>query len=701
MPLRDDLEISTAAPFLSGAPGWVIHDPVRHRFFQIGQFTMEVLSRWSVGTASVLKRRLLDERAIEVEEADLDAIEQFLMQNQLLERGERGTAARYAEAGDQNLMHTVWRGLQKMLFVRVPLVRPERFLRATWPFVRPLFSKTFVVVTVCLLLLGLFLAGRQYAEIETHFRQAFNWAGAGLFVVAIAFVKMLHELGHAYQAVSRGIRVPVMGVAFFAFLPLLYTDVSDAWRLKSRRDRLMVDLGGIYVELALAVYATLFWCFLPDGPARTVAFAVATSSWVLSLLVNLNPFMRFDGYFLLSDGMGVHNLQQRSFALAKWAMRRRLFDLEDQVPERLDAGLRKTLIWYAFGVWTYRFFLFLTIALLVYAMFFKLAGLVLLAVSVGAFIIKPIVAEIAFWVRARHRRRTARRSLVSATVFVIVLALFFWPWPTRFQSPALLEDARQYLVFPPDPARLDAVYVQEGQTVSKGDRLFLFADPDLPVRVAQSQTRIDMFERRLLSAAGDAVERAESQVIERILQEERESLRAARERAQRLEVVAPSDGLVRDLLPGLTEGAWYPRDQLLARVVQPGALSVRGYIHEADRDSFDPGSDARFIPDDPSIPVLTLNGLSFSDYAIDRLQEGYLAQPNGGLIATATADPTNTIVAGVWYPLTAFPEASGVSAWRGDDRAKRGVVSLRRKPQSMAYRIWKRIARVLIREFEF
>jgi len=102
--------------------------------------------------------------------------------------------------------------------------------------------------------------------------------------------------------------------------PVLYTDTTDAWRLTDKRKRLLIDSGGIIVELTIAAIAIFLWSFLPDGPARSAAFFAATTSWVLSLMVNLNPCMRFDGYYLLGDLFGIQNMQARGFELGRWKM---------------------------------------------------------------------------------------------------------------------------------------------------------------------------------------------------------------------------------------------------------------------------------------------------------------------------------------------------------------------------------------------
>ena len=96
----------------------------------------------------------------------------------------------------------------------------------------------------------------------------------------LLFSVVLHEMGHALTARHFGCRVPAMGVAFLVMVPVLYTDTNDAWKLQSRRARLLIGAAGMLAELTLAVWATLLWCFLPDGPLRAGVFLLASTTWI-------------------------------------------------------------------------------------------------------------------------------------------------------------------------------------------------------------------------------------------------------------------------------------------------------------------------------------------------------------------------------------------------------------------------------------
>lgn len=693
-PLREDLRISRGAPLLNGAPSWVIYDPVRHRFFQVGQRTIEMILNWSSGTVSRLQSQLQAKRALRVGAQEIRAVLQFLKSSDLLAETDRGLAKTFeSRAAKQRTSLMQW-VLHRYIFFRVPLVRPNSFLQATWPIVRPLFSRGFVILTLLMLVLGLYLASRQFSDVLAHFRAAFSFEGAVTYAVALVFVKILHEMGHAYQAVARGLRVPVMGVAFIVLFPLLYTDTTDAWRLRTRRDRVMVDLGGIFVELSLAVYATVLWCFLPDGASRDAAFAIATISWIFSLLVNLNPLMRFDGYYLLADSLGVHNLQPRSFNMGKWALREAMFGLGDPAPEKQSRRMRVFMIFYCYAIWIYRFFLFVAIALIVYALFFKALGIILFLAEIAFFIAAPVLREVKVWFGMRGRIARSWRSWLTLGILLLLVGLAAWPMSRRIHVPAVLDEARQQAIYASVNGQLHKALVTEGQTVRAGDVLFSFEDPELPLKIQQARQRIALNQARLRAGAGDDVERASRVIVERQLEQERETLSSLLDKQSDMEVRAPHDGVVMDLNTYLQPGTWFGRKEFMGRIIEPGALTVRGFIHEDTLMRLDRDRSGLFVADNLQIPKLSINDVSIADFSINTLPDRYLAMTDGGDIPVLETEDEKLTPKGSWYPVTAevTTEISSPHA------VQTGAIVLHSIPEAWATRVFARIAQVLIRE---
>lgn len=374
-PLRDELILHAGPANRDGSPSWTLEDPLRGLFFRIGWAEMAMLSRWSLGEAAKIVAEINQTLPLTVEERDVQYFSRFLQANSLTRASGDEALAQFGRqlAGTQT---SVWRKLLKnYLFFRIPLWHPDRFLTATLPKVEPFFSRWFFKLTLMAALLGLFLAGRQWETFKHTFLHFFTLEGAALAGITLCFTKVLHELGHAYTCKRFGARVATMGVAFLVMMPVLYTDTSGAWKLTRHRQRMAIGAAGMLTELTLAAWATLAWSFLPDGMLRSAAFMLATTTWIMTLAINLSPLMRFDGYFLLSDWLQIPNLQQRGFAIGRWRMREWLFGLGDAPPEPFPRWLQRTLVGYAFCVWVYRFFLFTGIAILVYHMAFKLLGM--------------------------------------------------------------------------------------------------------------------------------------------------------------------------------------------------------------------------------------------------------------------------------------------------------------------------------------
>jgi putative peptide zinc metalloprotease protein len=160
-----------------------------------------------------------------------------------------------------------------------------------------------------------------------------------LFVVTL----FAHEFGHAAAAVHGGVRPRRVGFVIYLVWPAFYSDVSESWRL-SRRARVVIDLGGVYFQLvatgaAAAGYAATGW--------RPLWVAVLFS--LAGCLANLNPFFRFDGYWLVGDALGVDSMHTQGRLALSRLIRRRAGGVTDYV---LAVYIALTWsIWTAFAAW--------------------------------------------------------------------------------------------------------------------------------------------------------------------------------------------------------------------------------------------------------------------------------------------------------------------------------------------------------------
>jgi putative peptide zinc metalloprotease protein len=695
-PLREDLRLLPAAPARDGSPRWVIFDPVRHRYFQIGLEAFELLSRWSAGSIAALVDRIRRELGRLVQLTDIDLLIRFLAANGLTQEPlQHGWRALWDQARAAKRSPFSWL-IHNYLFIRIPLVRPQRFLNRTAWIAAPFFSRLFLTIIFVMAVAGLYLVSRQWDVFLATLVGFLSVEGLLLYAALMVVVKILHELGHAYTAHRYGCRVPTMGVAFMVLYPVLYTDVTDAWRLRSRRQRLLIDSAGVIVELVIATLATLLWVFLPDGAARSVCFVLATTGWVVTLAVNLNPFMRFDGYYLLSDFLGVENLGPRSFALARWWLREKLFGLNVAPPESMSDGLRRTLVAYAFGTWIYRLFLFIGIALLVYAFFFKVLAIILFTVEILWFVALPVWREITEWWAMRARIVRSPRTRFTLAVMLFLIAAFAVPWQTTIVAPAVLKAEHEASVFPPVAARLETVDVSDGQAVEAGAVMFRLRAPDIEHQLAQSERRIALLERRLARRTVDTLDLAETLTLEQELKREREKTAGLRTQIDALTVTAPMAGRIVSLSDSLRPGLWTGRETRLARIVADERSEIVVALAEDVVNRVSIGVPGIFVPDDPQREKIGATLVEIAPAAQRTLESPHFSSRYGGRIAIEQDRNGNEIVAGSVFGARLQPNLD-----LAPESEVRGVVRLEGEPESIARAVWRRVAAVLIRESAF
>ncbi|GAA0783337.1 HlyD family efflux transporter periplasmic adaptor subunit [Marinobacterium sediminicola] len=592
--IRQDLKLLPGSHDEDGAPRWLLHDRVRNRYFTLAEDALALIRHWQPGHTLEEMQAHLAGRDLAYEEAEIKAFIDFLIANNLVLARSKGACDHFLSQrkGQQK---SVWQWLlHNYLFIRIPLLRPDPWLQRVGPRLNWLFSNSVHRLLLLMGLLGGVLVLRQWDTFSSTFLYFFSLEGMLLYGLTLVLVKSAHELGHALVSQRLGCRVASMGVAFLVMFPVLYTDTTDAWKLRSRRQRLQIVTAGVKTELYLALVATFLWGILPDGALRSAAFFVATTSWVTSVLVNISPFLRFDGYYAFSDLLGVENLQQRAFALGRWRLRRWLWGLDDPLPEPMPRRRARLLTLYAWGTWLYRFFLFLGIALLVYHLFFKVLGIILFVVEILWFIVMPIFKELQVWRERRADFNWTPARIACWSLPVLVLLGLLLPFSTSVQVPAVLRAESSQTLFATEDGRIKAVYVQAGDSVEAGQVLLEMASPDLEQQLTQTRDQLQLVELKLSRQSASLEEKAAQAVNQERRRQLNEQLQGLEKRARMLAVRAPFSGRVSDR-ELLASGQWIGRDQALMTLIAPERMLFEGLVNERDLNLLAVGQQGMFI----------------------------------------------------------------------------------------------------------
>ena len=595
--LRQDLEIFRGNSREDGSPAWLLYDAVRNKYFTVGLTAFRLIKNWRGGEDIQNFEKKINSQGIETTGDEIKSFVGFLQQNNLIIQPQ-GQGVPYLMQQKNSLKKSwIMNLIHSYLFFKIPLFTPDEWLGRTLDKVKFLGSKKIRNIIYILGFIGLFFVIQQFENFTKTFLYFFSIKGLMLYFTTLVFVKCLHELGHAYIAKYHGCRVSAIGIAFLVFFPFLYTDTTDAWRLRNHKDRLLINFAGILTELHLALIATFVWGILPEGGLKSAAFFIATTSWISSIAINVSPFMRFDGYYVFSDWLKAENLQPRSFALAKWKTRETLFGFNHKPPEEISPSRRWTFIIYAWSTWIYRFFLFIGIALLVYYFAFKVLGIILFAIEIYWFIMLPIIKEMKQWWMMRSEMKLNKQTFRTTTILIIALTVLFLPWKSSMKIPAVYISEKYSKIYSPYPAKIKSVLITKDQEVGAGQNLIELYSPRLDQEINSIRRKILLTKTKINRMSGTSGNMDEYLTYNQRLIALQSELSGLTKTKEKLVIKAPNKGKVKDLM-SLSSEMWVSNlDQLLG-IVHYGTGNVKAFIREEHIDRFQENTPAVFIPND-------------------------------------------------------------------------------------------------------
>ena len=370
-------------------------------------------------------------------------------------------------------------------------------------------------------------------------------------MLAVGIAKILHELGHGVACKHFGGECHEMGVMLLVFVPCLYCNVSDAWLLPDKWKRIVISGAGILVELTLAAVCAIVWRFSEPGPVQQLALFLLVLCSVNTLLLNGNPLMRYDGYYILSDLWGIPNLAQQSQAAVRGMVLRALGLPTPQDDVRADR--RRRLAAYGVMSGVYRLLVLAGILWVVHRTLapqgLGVVSVLLAAIVIAGLLAAPVIRTVQWIRRPALERPIDRRRLLPAVVVAGLAAavLCMAPVPQHARAPLVVEPADATPVYAVTSGRLGEA-VRCGSRVEAGDVLVRLENIDLEVQLAELNGRRARLEARI--AAMEA-RRDRDPSAARSLPTERQSLQALERQLQlleesraRLTLIAPRGGIV-------------------------------------------------------------------------------------------------------------------------------------------------------------
>ncbi|PID77510.1 MAG: hypothetical protein CSB24_01165 [Deltaproteobacteria bacterium] len=696
--LREDINLHPAAPLADGSPTWVLHDPVSNRFVQIGWQEFEILQRWEMRNIKEIVQAVNRDTTLEITPEDVMMVGNFLVGQQFLNPvspaalKERFKLMEKKRGGGFSWL------LHHYLFFRVPLFHPDQFLADTLWLVRPFFTRSFALLVLLGGMAGALLVIRQWEVFIQTSLNLLSFESLIFYILAVIFAKCVHELGHAYSCKRHGLNVPVFGVAFLVLCPFLYTDTGESWKLTSRRKRLEIVAAGMMAEGTLAVFAALAWSILPPGPLRNTAFFLATTSLFMTLIINISPFMRWDGYYLLSDLTGIKNLQPRSMELAKWRLREFIFGFGSPPPEENPPLTRRFMIIYAYLVWLYRFTVFIGIAMLVYHFFIKAVGIFLMAVELLWFIWLPIQRELLVWYQKRGEMHWNKNSIISITAAGLMLLLFILPWKNYLLLPAVIKPDEFMELYSQVPGKVEHIYIEEGEGVQKGQILFAVRSPELDYQLKRAVLEVQQAGNLLKRSAVNDQLREQQTVAEERYIEALQRVSGLQKQKKMLDIKAPFSGKMVSLPDTLKENIWIAETDRLGILAQSNRWLIYAYARAGDLERLRSGTAGLFYAGPESGKPLPARIVSISQVNIKNFTEPMLTSINGGPIAVSLEQDGKYLPEESVFQVQL--ELTGEKPYTAR-MIQPGVVRIKARPVSLAAKVFRNLHSLFIRESGF
>lgn len=456
--------------------------------------------------------------------------------------------------------------LMNPLSMRFPLANPDRFLVKSMGFVKPLLSRPGISLWFIVVIYALVLAVLNWPEL-THNMADRVLTPKNLFLLWLVypFIKLLHELGHAFTVRIWGGEVHDMGIILLAFTPIPYVEASASSAFPDKYKRMAVAAAGMAVELFVASLALFLWLNIESGYVSAIAYNVMLIGGVSTLLFNGNPLLRFDGYYVLADWIEIPNLSNRSSKYLGYLLQRYILGLKDAQSPASSDGERPWFVIYGIAAFCYRIFVLAALTLFISSKFF-FVGVVIAVWAVITQIILPVIrTSNTFYNSIGGRRKRTRLITASAMVLgLTTILLFVLPVPLRTSAQGVVSLPEYSRVRVGTDCFVSEILVPDGTEVKPGTPLLRCEDPFL-------ESKVQILEATLReSEAKYNAENLQSRVQREILREKIISADAAlarvHERQRELTVHSHNKGVF--VLPDA--------ESLVGRYVKQGTLL--GYI---------------------------------------------------------------------------------------------------------------------------
>ena len=620
-----------------GVLWYVLYEPFTNQYYRLPRGAYDFVSRLSpdktVGEvwSAMLKG---SEGEMPGQGEVIEMLAQLYQANMLMYTGV-DDGAKLFERNRKQKQKKVKASLLNIFFLKVPLFDPDALLNKLRWLIRFLLSKPFALVWLATVIVAAKYGIENFDALKDQSSGFLSPSNIGWVYVCTVFVKLLHEFGHASVVKRYGGEVHTLGVMFMLLVPLPYVDATASWSFRKKSRRALVGAAGMLTEFFIASVALIVWANLGGGLAKNLAYNVVIMASVSTVLFNINPLMRFDGYYILTDLLDMPNLQQNSVRHLKYLLERYVFFKRDA--EAVAETWLERVIYSVYGVASsiYRIFLF-TGFIVTISQHYLILSFIMGVLLCLTMVIMP-VGKFLKYIFASPGLALVRNRAVFVTVLVLgsaISLLFYLPVPDTFKAPGVIEAARYENTTVGEGGLVADVFRGEKAKVKKGDTLMVLENRELDFSIEEKRAQV----REAVQAYYQALDRAPENMLplEKRLGVLRQELGDLLRYRDKLTLVAPMDGIWDVKNPDEYVGRFMQRGDSMGMVLDTTAFDFLAVVSQEEV--------SRLFTEKPRKVSVRLSGDAFTEIPVDsvsaipaardRLPSAALGWLGGGEIET-------------------------------------------------------------------
>ncbi|MDR0870642.1 MAG: HlyD family efflux transporter periplasmic adaptor subunit [Planctomycetaceae bacterium] len=564
LPLKVRPDLTAQRQHYLGRSYWVLKEPIGAKYFRFQEEEYAILQKFD-GFHSLDDIKEEFEEEFPPQKVTLEELQNFLgqlHQSGLIVASTPNQGPELLKRRSKRKRQELFQKYSNVLALRFKGIDPDVMLTELYPYISWLFHP---FIVICCLILCLSAASLVLVNFDTfrsklpEFHTFFSPLNLLLMSITLAGTKVLHELGHGFFAKHFKSECHEMGLMFLVLTPCLYMNVSDSWLLPNKWHRMAIGIAGVYVECILASVCTFIWWFSQPGLLNYLALNIMFVSSVSTIVFNINPLLRYDGYYILADYLEIPNLRQKATKIFGRLCQKWLLGMEVQDDPFLPKSNLVMFALFTVASFFYRWFIMVSILFFIFRVFepygVKILGQMLAVLSVGTMLGMPIyqVGKF-FWVPGRIYKVKKWRFYLSLSVFIAILGfLCFCPLPYTVLAPTVIElraaDSSQ--VYVPDirgGCRLVEVNVLPGQFVRKGDVIGKLENLPLLSETASNEGRVQELEQEIKTLMQTRLYRSDAVLrigpVQESLKATQDLLKNLYRDVHDLTLTAPVDGVV-------------------------------------------------------------------------------------------------------------------------------------------------------------